>query len=107
MYSLQFLNLGVLDYGSLLHFAGDLGLGEFDCRSLVLLGQFKPLVQLLHKLAVANLLDDVRVPGLVDLECLSAVGTNDFVRVYLPSALARICVSISGTIPSALSVAVR
>ena len=71
---LQFLDLGVLGCGSLLQFAGDLGLGELDGVPLVLLGQFEPLVQLLLELVVANLLQDVRIPGLVDLEglCRSA-----------------------------------
>ncbi len=63
--------------------------GEFDGVPLVLLGQLKPLVQLLLELAVANLLQDVRVPGLVNLECFPAVRADDFMHDYLlPSALA-------------------
>ena len=77
---LQFLDLGVLGRGSLLHFAGSLRLGKFDGVPLVLLGQLKPLVQLLLELAVANLLDDVRVPGLVNLECFPAVRAVDFMH---------------------------
>jgi hypothetical protein len=57
-------------------------LGEFDGIALVLLGQLKALVQLLLKLAVANLFDDVRVPGLVDLECFAAVRADDFMHGY-------------------------
>lgn len=38
---------------------------------------------------------------------IPAARTDDFMRNYLSSTLANICMSISGTIPSALSVAVR
>jgi hypothetical protein len=48
-----------------------LACGKLDGIALVLLGQFKPLVQLLLERAVANLLQDVRVPGLVNLECFA------------------------------------
>ena len=104
---LQFLDFGVLCGGSTLQLAGDFGLGKFDSILLVLLGQLKALVQLHFELAVANLLQDVRVTGLVDLERLPAVRTDDFIHGNLPSALARIWRSISGTVPSALSVAAR
>ena len=48
--------------------------------AFVLLGQFKPLMQLLLKSAVANLLQDVGVASLVDFECFAAVGADDFVN---------------------------
>ena len=47
---------------------------------LVLLGQFKPLMQLLRKRAVAHLFQDVGVPRLADLECFTVVGADDFVH---------------------------
>ena len=59
------------------------------------------------ELAVTNLLQYVRVPGLVDLECFPAVGTDDLVHVYASPAFVRIRLSISGTVPFASSVAVR
>jgi hypothetical protein len=77
---LEFLDLGVLSYNSLLHFAGSLRLGKLDGVPLVLLGQLKPLVQLLFELAVANLIDDVRVPGLVNFECFPAVRAVDLMH---------------------------
>ena len=81
--SLQFLNLGVLGSGSLLQFVGDFRLGEFDGASLILLGELKSLVQLLLEIAVANLLQNIRVPSLVDLECFPAVRAGDFMHDYL------------------------
>ena len=78
---LECLNLGILGYRRLLHFAGNLRLGKLDCIALVLLGQFKPLIQLLLESAVANLLQDISVPRLVDFECFAAVGADDFVHV--------------------------
>jgi hypothetical protein len=56
-------------------------LGEFDGIPLVLLGQFKPLAQLFIELVVTNLLQDVRVSGLVDLERLPAVWACDFMHI--------------------------
>ena len=44
------------------------------------LGQLQPLVQLLLKLAIAHLLEDVGIPRLVDLEGFAAVGADDFVH---------------------------
>ena len=98
---LQLLNLGVLRCGSFLQFAGGLSLGKFDGIPLVLLGQLKPLVQLLLELVVANLLEDVCVPGLVNFECFPAVRANDLVHAYAPPAFFKICLNISGTVPSA------
>jgi len=45
-----------------------------------LLGQFKPLMQLLLKSAVANLLQDIGVASFVDFEGFVAVGADDFVH---------------------------
>ena len=73
-FGLESLDFGILGDCSLLHFAGNLGLGEFDGIALVLLGQFKSLMQLLLERAVANLLQDICVPRLVDFECFVAVG---------------------------------
>lgn len=84
---LEFLDLAVLGGGGLLQFAGGPGLGEFDGGALVALGQFQPLVQLLLEIAVAHLLQDVRVAGFVDLECLAAMGADDFVHGYVRSAV--------------------
>ena len=75
------LDFGVLGYRSLLHFAGNLGLGEFDGITLVLLGQFKSLMQLLLERAVAHLLQDIGVPRLLDFECFASVGADDFMHV--------------------------
>ena len=77
---------------SILKFTGSLGLGEFDGIPLVPFGQLKPLVQLLLELAVANLLQDVRVPGLVNLECFLAVRADNFMHEYLSFAFV-ICLS--------------
>ncbi|MDT4867710.1 hypothetical protein FQZ97_1026350 [compost metagenome] len=84
---LEFLDLAVLGGGGLLQFAGGPGLGEFDGGALVALGQFQPLVQLLLEIAVAHLLQDVRVAGFVDLECLAAMGADDFVHGYVRSTV--------------------
>src|SRR5574337_1216297 len=64
-------------------------------------------MKLLVELLIANLLQDVRVAGFIDLECRAAVRADDLMHGYSPFALARICSSMSGTTPSALSVAVR
>ena len=66
----------------------------------VLFGQFKPLVQLLIELAVANLLQNVRIPGFVNLECFPAVRADDFMHVYFFSFLTNICMSTSCGAPS-------
>ncbi|MCY1238114.1 hypothetical protein D9M72_508340 [compost metagenome] len=42
-------------------------------------------MQLLLEIAVAHLLQDVRVTGFVDLECLAAMGADDFVHGYVRS----------------------
>ncbi len=47
--------------------------GEFDGGLLILRGQVQPLMQLLLKIAVADLLQYVCIPGFIDLERLSAV----------------------------------
>ncbi len=73
---LERLDFGILGYRRLLHFAGNLRLGKLDRIALVLLGQFKPLMQLLLKSAVANLLQDIGVASLVDFEGFAAVRTD-------------------------------
>jgi hypothetical protein len=77
----QFLNFGVFGDSGLLHFASRFGLRKLDGIALVLLGQFKALMQLLLERAVANLLQDICVPRLVDFECFAAVGADDFMHV--------------------------
>lgn len=53
-----------------------------------LLGKFRPLVQLLLKIVLANLFQKVRIPGLVDFESLAAVRADDFMHGHsTPSAL--------------------
>jgi len=44
------------------------------------LGQFKPLMQLLLKSTVANLLQDIGVARFVNFECFAALGADDFVH---------------------------
>ena len=83
--SLECLDFGILGYRRLLHCAGNLGLGKFDGIALVLLGQFKPLMQLLLERAVANLLQNICVPRLVDFECFAAVGADDFMHLRASS----------------------
>ena len=56
-------------------------LRKLDRIALVLLGQFKPLMQLLLESAIANLLQDVCVAGFIDFECFATVGADDFVHV--------------------------
>jgi hypothetical protein len=55
--------------------------GKLDGIALVLLGQFKPFLQLLLERAIAHLLQDICVPRLVDFECFVAVGADDFMHV--------------------------
>lgn len=50
----------------------------------VLLGQFKALMQWLLERAIANLLQNICVPGLVDFERFAAVGADDFMHVGAP-----------------------
>ena len=64
-------------------------------------------MQLFFEVTIANLLQDICIPCLVDLEGLATVRADDFMHVYFPSALASMFLSISGTAPAALSVAVR
>ena len=59
---------------------GHLGLGQGNGVALFPLGQFEALVQLLLKLAITHLLEDVGIPRLVDLEGFAAVGADDFVH---------------------------
>ena len=73
----QLLYFGVLGESSRLPCAGNLGLRKLHGIALVLLGQFKALVQLLVDRAVAHLLQDIGVPRLVDFECFLAVGSAD------------------------------
>jgi hypothetical protein len=42
-------------------------------------------MQLLLERAVANLLQDICVPRLVDFECLDAVEADDFMHVHAPT----------------------
>jgi hypothetical protein len=60
---------------------GDIGLGQGNRALLFPLGQLQPLVQLLFKIAITHLLENVGVPRLVDLEGFVAVGADDFVHV--------------------------
>ncbi len=60
---------------------GDIGLGQSNRALLFPLGQLQPIVQLLFKIAIAHLLEDVGVPRLIDLEGFVAVGADDFVDV--------------------------
>jgi hypothetical protein len=53
---------------------GDIGLGPSNRALLIPLGQLQPIVQLLFKIAITHLLEDVGVPRLVDLEGFVAVG---------------------------------
>ena len=76
----QRLNLRVFGRGSLLQHIGHLGLGQGNGVALFPLGQFEALVQLLLKLAITHLLEDVGIPRLVDLEGFAAVGADDFVN---------------------------
>ena len=79
---LEPLDLGILDSSSLLQFVRTLGLSELDGIALVLLGQLKPFMQLLVEILVTNLLEDVRVTGLINLECFPAVRANDFMHDF-------------------------
>ena len=51
-----------------------------EAQRVSLLGQLKPLAQLLIELVVTNLLQDVRVSGLVNLERFPAVWADNFVH---------------------------
>jgi hypothetical protein len=62
---LQSLNFGVLCRRRLLQFAGSLGRSKLDRIALFLVCQLQSLAQLLVKLIVADLLQDVRIAGLV------------------------------------------
>jgi hypothetical protein len=60
---------------------GDIGLGQSNRALLFPLGQLQPLVQLLFKITITHLLEDVCVACLVNLEGFMAVGADDFVHV--------------------------
>ena len=77
----QRLNLRVFGSRRLLQRVGHLSLGQGNRVALFPLGQLQPLMQLLLKLAIAHLLEDVGVPRLVDLEGFAAVGADDFMHV--------------------------
>ena len=104
---LQLLYFGILGRSSFLQLTRDLDLSKLNGITLILLSQFKTFVQLLFEVTITNLLQDIRIPCLIDLEGLAAVRADDFMHAYFPSALARISRSISGTAPAALSVAMR
>jgi hypothetical protein len=59
---------------------GDLGLDQGNRVALFPLGQLQPLVQLLVKIAITHLLEDVGVPCFVDLEGFAAVWADDFMH---------------------------
>lgn len=77
----QRLDFRVFGNRSLLQRIGHLGLGQGNRVALFPLGQLQPPVQLLLKLAISHLLEDVGIPCRVDLEGLAAVGADDFVHV--------------------------
>lgn len=81
-----------------MHFAGNLRLGKLHRVARVLLGQFKPLMQLLLESTVANLLQDIGVASLVNFEGFVAVGADDFVHVcasgfVAPKIMCFVCLS--------------
>ena len=90
----QALDLGIAGGGGLLQLAGQPSRGQLDGIALVLLGQFQPLMQLLLEGLVANLLQDVRIPGLINLECLAAVRADDVVHILASPAFVGNCLSI-------------
>ena len=55
---------------------GHIGLGHGNRVALFPLGQLQPLVQLLFKIATAQLLEDVGVPRVADLEGFVAEGAG-------------------------------
>jgi hypothetical protein len=61
-------------------------LGEFDGVPLILLSQLKPFVQLALEIAISHLLQDVRVPSLVNLECFPAMRADNFMHCHSPLA---------------------
>jgi hypothetical protein len=64
---LQLPDHTVFGCGQLLQFAGNLRLDQLDGVVLALFGKLESVVQLLLEIAIANLLQDVRVPRLVYL----------------------------------------
>jgi hypothetical protein len=76
----QRLNLRVFGRRCFLQRIGDIGLGQSNRVALFPFGQLQPFVQLLLKIAIAHLLEDVGIPRLVDLEGFVAVGADDFVH---------------------------
>ena len=79
----QLLNHCVLGRLLALEFNGELRLGQFDGGLLIFLRKFQAVVELLIKLAIAHLLQDVGIARLVNFEGFAAVGTNDIVHVQL------------------------
>ena len=77
---LQGLSLRIFAGRSALPRIGNLCLGQGNRALLFPLGQRQPLVQLLVKIAIAHLLEDVGLPGFVDLEGFAAVGADDFMH---------------------------
>ena len=80
-FALQFLNLSVLGCSRPLQFAGGLGLGQFDGILFVLLGKLKTIVQLLFKLTVAYLLQDIGVSSFVNLKRFAAMWAGNFLHI--------------------------
>ena len=77
---LQGLSLRVFAGRSALQRMGDLCLGQGNRALLFPLGQLQPLVQLLVKIAIAHLLEDVGLTRFVDLEGFAAEGADDFMH---------------------------
>lgn len=72
--------LGCLCRRRLLELGSDRHLRQLDRGGLLLRRGLEPVMQLLLELAVADLLDDVGVPGLVDRKGLAAVRADDLVH---------------------------
>jgi hypothetical protein len=73
---------------------GHVGLGYGNRVALFPLGQFQPLVQLLFKIAIAHLLEDVGVPYLADLEGFVTFGADDFVYEDVTFLIARVNIGL-------------
>ena len=76
----QRLNLSVFGCRCFLQRISDIGLDQSNRALLFPLGQLQPLVQLLFKITITHLLEDVGVPRFADLEGFVAVGVDDFVH---------------------------
>ena len=79
--SFEVCNSSIFDGGRLLQLVGQFGLCELDGVDFFLLRKCQSIMQLLIELAVADLLEDVRITGLVNLEGFGAVGADDFVHI--------------------------